>query len=205
MEQTICVFGDSIAWGAWDYELGGWVNRLKLYFDKQYAYQEGEYAMIYNLGVSSNTSIDLLNRISNELESRKPSFVIISIGINDSIYLSSYNKNLISPEDFDKNLLKIILEVKKYTSKILILGSTRVDESKTCPIPWETEYQYKNSEIQIYDSIIKRLAYSQKVWYLSMFDLLNEEDLSDGLHPNEQGHKKIFQATKDFLKKNKLF
>jgi len=25
---TICVFGDSTAWGAWDLERGGWVNRL---------------------------------------------------------------------------------------------------------------------------------------------------------------------------------
>ena len=30
--MKICVFGDSIAWGACDFEKGGWADRLKTYF-----------------------------------------------------------------------------------------------------------------------------------------------------------------------------
>ena len=33
MEQIICLFGDSITWGAWDPEHGGWGARLRSYFE----------------------------------------------------------------------------------------------------------------------------------------------------------------------------
>ena len=31
IQGNICVFGDSIVWGAWDKEKAGWVNRLAIY------------------------------------------------------------------------------------------------------------------------------------------------------------------------------
>ena len=37
-----------------------------------------------------------------------------------------------------------------------------------------------------------------------MFDLLEVDDLPDGLHPNTEGHKKMFERIKDFLVENKL-
>jgi len=36
------------------------------------------------------------------------------------------------------------------------------------------------------------------------FDLLNDEDLNDGLHPNADGHEKMFNRVKDFLIENKI-
>ena len=45
--MTICVFGDSITWGASDYEKGGWVERLKTYLMKNKNDVD-----VYNLGVS---------------------------------------------------------------------------------------------------------------------------------------------------------
>ncbi len=44
----------------------------------------------------------------------------------------------------------------------------------------------------------------EKVNYLKMPDLLDKEDLEDGLHPNSKGHQKLFLKVKDFLLKNKL-
>lgn len=35
MEKEIFIFGASIAYGAYDLEFGGWVNRLKNSLDKQ--------------------------------------------------------------------------------------------------------------------------------------------------------------------------
>jgi len=35
-----------------------------------------------------------------------------------------------------------------------------------------------------------------------MYDLLQDEDLDDGLHPNAQGHKKMFERIKGFLIEN---
>ncbi len=33
--MNICIFGDSITYGAFDTEKGGWVNRLHLYLDSK--------------------------------------------------------------------------------------------------------------------------------------------------------------------------
>ena len=33
MSKRICVFGASITWGACDYEVGGWVARLRKYIE----------------------------------------------------------------------------------------------------------------------------------------------------------------------------
>jgi len=33
--KSICIFGDSVSWGAWDMEKGGWVNRLWFYVAKR--------------------------------------------------------------------------------------------------------------------------------------------------------------------------
>ena len=61
MEQTICIFGDSIAWGASDLEFGGWVARLRNYLET-----EKYDSSIYNCSISGDSTQDLLKRFSNE-------------------------------------------------------------------------------------------------------------------------------------------
>lgn len=56
MNNIICVFGDSITWGAWDIEKGGWVQRLRNFVESS----SEEYIEIYNLGVSGDNTEDLL-------------------------------------------------------------------------------------------------------------------------------------------------
>ena len=47
MEHTICIFGDSIAWGASDEEKSGWADRLKAFFFNE----DSLFAKVYNLGI----------------------------------------------------------------------------------------------------------------------------------------------------------
>ena len=51
----ILIFGDSIAWGAWDKE-GGWVQRLRKLIDEKNLSDPEFYCLVYNLGVSGNKS-----------------------------------------------------------------------------------------------------------------------------------------------------
>lgn len=55
--NLIFAFGDSSTWGAFDLEKGGWAERLKNYF-----FQKREDTFVYNLGIESNTTKDLLKR-----------------------------------------------------------------------------------------------------------------------------------------------
>ena len=36
MDINIMIFGDSIVYGAWDYNKNGWVNRLRMLFEQKY-------------------------------------------------------------------------------------------------------------------------------------------------------------------------
>ena len=91
------------------------------------------------------------------------------------------------------------------TKLIIFLGCKKVDESKTTPIPWETNYYYTNKNLKLYNSKIKEVAIKNKCYFLEVFNILEDRDLEDGLHSNSKGHQKLFLEIKKFLLKNKIF
>ena len=168
MEQTICIFGASTTWGAWDKEKGGWANRLRLFFDENY-----DEVWVYNLGISGDNSRGLLKRFEIECEARNPTIVLVSIGENDSAK-DSYVYVPIA--EFKDNLTKIIKIARKFTNKIIFLGTKSVDETKTCPVPWDKTVSYTNKDYESYDEAIKKVAEKEKCSYLKLSDLLNKDD-----------------------------
>lgn len=195
MEHSICIFGASSTQGFYDEEKGGWADRLKAYL---YTKNEGDnYYEVFNLGISGNTSEDLLKRFNNEASVRKPTIIIISLGDNDSALQIPLNK-------YEENMNAIIQQAKKFTQNILILGAKKVNESLTNPVPWNKNAHYTNANIKKYDDTLKEIAKNNKISYLSLFSLLTDSDLYDGLHPNSRGHEKVFKAVKDFLEEKGL-
>ena len=82
---NILVFGASITWGAWDRE-GGWVQRLRNFVDEKNISNPDYDRMIYNLGISGDTTENLLSRLENEVKTRlseEETIIIFSIGTND--------------------------------------------------------------------------------------------------------------------------
>lgn len=200
MEKTICVFGSSIAWGAYDDEKGGWVERLKIYF----ANEAKNFCHVYNLGVSGDNSESLLRRFLNENEARKPDSIIIAIGINDSQYIGSKDNPRVPLEKFESNLAELLKQAKDFTKEVIFIGLTGVDETKMMPTPWEATKYYDNENTALYNSKVKEFCEKNKLKFIEMQGLLNKDDLEDGLHPNAQGHKKMFLRVRDFLEGNKL-
>lgn len=204
--STICVFGDSITWGAYDYEKGGWVERLKIFMAKN---SDND---VYNLGVSGNKTPHILNRLELETKTRTEEaegiVLIFAVGINDSYFVHSENKLMTLPEEFKTNIEKTIERAQVITSKIIFVGLTPVDETKTTPIPWNTDKSFKNENIEKYNEIIKSTCKDKMVHFVEIFEnwtsLDYKELLEDGLHPNEAGHEKIFEIVKDFLIQNKI-
>lgn len=201
---NVLVFGDSIVYGAWDRE-GGWVQRLRKFFD-----ENREDYLIYNLGISGNTTDDLLKRFEFETEQRlkeeKETIFIFAIGMNDSQFVNSEKKLRVSPEKFKENIRKLIALAQKFSSKIIFVGLTPVDERKTTPISWNTDKSYKNEYIQKYNKMIKTVCEENKIYFIEIFGKLKEmnyqELLHDGLHPNSKGHQRIYKFVKEFLVKS---
>ncbi len=192
-EQKICVFGDSIAWGA-DDPNGGWVNLLRL----KCAQQE-EYTEVYNLGISGDNSAGVLKRFESEAKTRMPTKLIFAIGINDTQYAIEEKVNRCSKEDFRKNIEKLIILAKKFTSQICFVGLTNVDEKRTNPVEWNHAKSYTNQYVEQYNTILKEICLGEKITFVPVFGLLKNSELTDGLHPNSEGHKKIFEEIKKKL------
>ena len=207
----ILVFGASITLGAWDIK-GGWVGRLKTFLaEKSLAHPDLDYR-VYNLGVSGNTTEDLLARFEFEAKQRikekEETIIIFLIGTNDSQFVISKNNLRTLPDKFRENIQQLIYLAKKLTPKILFVGLTPVDESKTTPIPWNTDKIYKNENIQKYNEIIKSVCKKNNIYFIDTFSTWIKSDykklLEDGLHPNLEGHREIFETVKKFLIQNKI-
>lgn len=193
--ESICIFGDSIAWGAWDIEKGGWVNRLWFHVAKR----DKDYVEIYNQSISGGTTETILKRFENEAKIRGADAIIFQTGGNDASYGKPGNF-MVPPERFRNNLEEIIKRAKKITDKIVFMDLKNCDESKTTPVPWIPIY-YTNENIEKYSKIMEDVCNENSVSFLDV-GLLNNEDFDDGLHPNAEGHRKIYEKVKDFLIKN---
>ena len=196
--ESICVFGDSTAWGAWDTEKGGWVNRLWFHVAKKFE----DYVEIYNLSISGGTTETILNRFESEAKVREADALIFQSGGNDSYLDGKNGSNKVPLDKFKKNLEKIIKKAKKITPNIIFIGFKNVDEARSMPVSWQDIY-YVNLELKKYDEVMKNVCKENNIPYLSLLGLLNNDDLEDGVHPNAEGHRKIFEKVKGFLIENK--
>lgn len=206
------VFGDSITYGAWDKECG-WVQRLREVLDKKTMSSHGKfYYIVYNMGISGDTTEDLLKRFEFETKQRKKdteeNVILFAIGINDSQFIHSKKAFKVPSYNFKINVEKLIKMAKKYSSKIAFIGLTPVEEVKTTPILWDKNKSYTNKHIQRYNEIVKNSCKQNKVPFIEIFDDWIKTDykklLYDGLHPNSKGHQRIFEAVRNYLTKNKI-
>lgn len=207
---TIFVFGASGAYGAWDEEGSGWVARLRKYLDREVSNAEREF-YIFNLGVSGNTTEELLDRLEFETYQRVREggefIFLFEIGLNDSSFIKTRNENRVLPDDFKENLQYLITLAKKYSENIIFMGLTPINEKEFKP--WIEDLYYENKYVEQYDEIIKSVCSANNLLFV---DILNEFKKSgkevllyeDGLHPNSAGHQKIFEIAKSYLMQNNL-
>lgn len=183
---NICVFGDSMAWGSWDPEGGGWVQRWRALVEKT-----REDVTIYNVSINGDTTRDVLKRFDIEAEARRPNVIIFALGYNDSATDLTTGVNQVSPEDFVKNINALLVKAKKYTDRIYWVGECLVDDTKTQPAPFNLNLSYSQDSVTQYNILAKSAVVEAGSEYIDLSDTLTFEDLDDGLHPNAKGHEKI--------------
>lgn len=185
----IFIFGDSITYGVGDNEKCGWVNRFRLNLEKNY----NRTFNVFNLGISGDTTEGVKKRFDSEFNTRKDkdneTFIIFSIGVNDTQDING--KDRVNIEQFGKNISYLINKAKEYSNNIIFLGFSLVDETKVVPLPWNKEKSYFNRKIEIFDNKLMEICNKSNITYLNIYNLLTINDLSDGIHPNSNGHQKI--------------
>lgn len=133
---------------------------------------------------------------ANVLENKRISGNNATLGI----YTDDIEKNKTDIETFENNIEEIIDICKIYTRNILFIGLTRVNEKYTVPISWNHNESYFNKNIEKYNQKIKECCIKKKIAFLNILDKMEMQNLSsDGIHPNEMGHRKLFEILKEEL------
>lgn len=209
--MEILVFGDSVAYGAWD-AAGGWVQRLKGDLDATMQADPKIDNLLYNLSFSGSTTDMLLKRVDSEIRNRliegEPMAVVFAMGINDSAFFTDRNENWVNRKRFAENLRSLLKIARRYTQHVIFVGLTPVDESKTAPIPWVEFMNYRNEYVREYDAEIRRMCKENGIPFMDLLGALSKTDygplLDDGVHPNARGHKRIFEIAKAYLEEKKI-
>jgi lysophospholipase L1-like esterase len=205
--RQIFIFGESYAYGVGDTD-SGWANRLKVSMhEKMYAPDgTGETVQIYNFGKPGATVDFLLSTMPFILSeyAQEDSTVLISIGANDSRAQDHPDSFVSDPEIFRENLSKLIKSIKGKAENIIFLCYPAHDESKTLPkhnpLTGGKSYFFE-SRLQEYFNEVKAVCEEQGI---DVLDIQHHQWKStclydDGLHPNDKGHKIIFEAVKKKL------
>ncbi len=205
--RDIFFLGDSITYGEWD-EQGGWVQRLRAPLDQAYVQGKGVKSRVYNLGITGNTSQDLLRRLDTEVGARfnkaAETFIVIAIGMNDTHMMMPENTPFSTPEEFGRNLGLLIGAARKFTRKIALVGLNPIEQQKTDPLPWNTAKAYRTDRVRVFNTIIEKMAAEEELFFVDIWKdwaLLDHKTLlCDGLHPNGDGHRRIASRVAAFFK-----
>ncbi len=206
MAKNILIFGASTTYGAWDIE-GGWVARLRKFFDEKVITSNyRDQHLVYNLGVSGDKSRDILKRFEGEMEARfdleEETIILFHLGINDAIFNQKMNSVECSLEEFKENLTRLINLARKYSQKIVVIGSMPVDK-RVDPMPWAPGRSYKNEYVSKFNEIMEEVAKEQDIYFVEIYKRFIDKDysdlLADGVHITAEGHKAFFEIVKDFL------
>jgi len=204
----ILIFGDSIAAGRNVRKTKSWPFLLADLIDKN----NSKLALTHNLSIAGNTTTDLISRFSQEMRARYKNdsgdchWVIFAIGINDSKDIYKNSDRDASLVQFVSNLESLIKESKLFTDKICFIGLTPVDEIKMT----NSSIPLTNKNIIEYNIGIKKICKNKDIPFVDIFDSWFSDKYleflgDDGIHPNEFGHKKIFEAIKkNYLKSNDI-
>jgi len=205
----VLVFVDSITQGFWSIE-GGWVEKLRKHYDGLAIkdLKHNSQPEIFNLGVSGDTTRNLLARIEQETKVRKwpgdPQIAVVAIGTNDDLFENG--KQWVELPEFQSNLQKIIAVLKPLVEGMLFVGNVAVDERLTTPVSW-ANIHYTNDQLERYETMIKKVASEHDIVFVPIFEKFNnklkagEDLLTDGLHPNDAGHKLIVELVQPELEK----
>ena len=180
----IVFFGDSLTEGYTLDQKDAYPNLIQQKINAANNLNQGAAHLVYNLGISGDTSEDGLNRITKAVE-LTPDIFVLALGTNDSLRGLDLNK-------FRSNLEKIIETIQSYSTntKIIIAG-------------FKDLRNRGNAYSQTYENTFKEI--SQEKGLILIPDLLqgvqgvSSLNMSDKIHPNIEGQKVIAETVWQYL------
>lgn len=206
------IFGDSITWGAWDPDGGGWVQRLRKDIDSYTLANRDFWCPTYNLGISGDTSRGIAQRFTREIQVRRDAaeelIVLIAIGINDCIVDLRNSSNTLNVDIYTEHLRDVLDQARLVSKKVGFIGLTPVNQDLVDPLSWDLNKAYRLDRVKLFNKSCQQFCSDVDVPFLPLWDSWIETDyrsmLSDGLHPNTEGHEQIYCSVRKFLIETKF-
>ena len=163
----------------------------------------GKYRFI-NRGISGNRTIDVCNRIQNDIIDLSPDYMSLLIGINDLWHGIDYTFGL-PLEDFEPNVDKIINETLAAhpKCKIMLIEPFVLKEYETIPRDSDPERWNKfNDGARARADLTKKIAEKHNIKFIPFQDKIEEASKetgvaywsSDGVHLTPMGHRLLAEA-----------
>jgi isoamyl acetate esterase len=162
---------------------------------------------IIGAGVGGNKVPDLRNRLERDVLSKKPSIVIIYIGVNDVWHFATPGRTGTPKNVYEKDLRNIIAKIQAIGSKIILCTPSVIGERSDGTNPHDGVLdEYSNISRKIATETRSALCDLRKdfIEYLNIHNSANTEDgilTVDGVHLNDRGNQFVASKILDVLKR----
>lgn len=180
-DDTILFLGDSLTEGLGVTKDEAFPKLVKILIQKELKKD----ISIINAGVSGSTTSDGLDRLKWYLK-KKPSIVFLALGANDGLRGLDIKQS-------QKNLEEIIKYAQESGAKVLLAGML---------IPPNYGPEYSENFRKMYEEIKDKYKLKSMPFLLDQVAGNKNLNQSDGIHPNEQGHKTIAKNVFEFIKED---
>lgn len=154
------------------------------------------------MGVSGDTTTDLIKRFQNEVKARWPQSnelaLVFSIGTNNA-YVGNDGSESSQPDKYRYELIDLVEKARRFTDKIMFVGLTPCDDKRTNPVFW-APINYKTDRIKLFEDVAREFCREQGIPHVAVYETFMDKaamgiDLfADGLHPNDLGHQLIYET-----------
>ncbi len=199
--DRIIFFGDSIT------QLGvkpkGYVTIIQ---DSLHALRAEINAEVIGAGISGNKVPDLQKRLQHDVLDKKPTVVVIYIGINDVWHFATPNLKGTPKEEFESGLKEIITAIQNTGARVILCTPSVIGEKNDGTNPQDAMLdQYSAISRRVAKETGSRLCDLRKMFtqYLKAHNLHNEEKgilTSDRVHLNDEGNRFVAKELLNILK-----
>jgi lysophospholipase L1-like esterase len=209
--KQIFLFGASGVYGVGGND-GGWGDILKRQLHQRMFAEGGmgEIAHVYNFGKSGAVTQFVIDNFESQIDQYAlpgdDVIIVLSMGRNDSKAKNDPTNYVSTLEDYGCTMRVLIEAMQSRASRLIVVGATPVDESKTAPkadpISGGTSYFY-NERIRQFDDALRVLCDELGITYVK-FDIDEQDWIAnylwqDGLHPNNKGYQYICDKVMDVI------
>lgn len=147
-----------------------------------------EFDGVYACATPGHRVADVLARIDSDLVAVEPDCILVAIGTNDAAHKGHPS----TPVDkFEQDYRKVLRRCLSVTRNVVIL---------TAPNVYGEACGYTNDELSEINDLLCKLAKEYETDVIDLFGVLEGEHfVGDGVHPNAQGHERIFRHVYDSL------